>query len=131
MNLWKIWTETLDFNNRLKRKPFFIFIPIMFIMMAVTQVLVPAVFHHIDAAIQAGPLTSSISLLFTLPALTASIRRIHDAGHRAWWILVPAAGFVLLFFKSADFDKDWSWGPVFRARYEKLRLISPAKKVLS
>jgi uncharacterized membrane protein YhaH (DUF805 family) len=127
MNLWTIWTETLDFNNRLTRKQYFVFAIVMLILTAVTQATVTSTIPHLDSAITAAPLVSSLSFIFSFPLFTASIRRLHDAGHRAWWILIPFAGFIFLFFKTADSEKDWSWGLVIRPWFKKFRASYFAK----
>ena len=127
MNLWTIWTETLDFNYRLKRKSYFIFVIVMLALAGITQALLTAIIPHIDSAIPVAPLVGSLSSLFSVPIVTALIRRLHDAGHRGWWILVPFAGFIFQFFKSADFEKDWSWGLVLRPLWNKFRASFFAK----
>lgn len=43
--------------------------------------------------------------LFTLlPSLAVGVRRLHDSGHRGWWILVPFANILFLLFPSQPFD---------------------------
>lgn len=52
-------------------------------------------------------------LVLLVPSLAASVRRLHDTGHSAWWLLlalVPLAALVLLVWYLSDSEP----GPVNR-----------------
>jgi len=55
------------------------------------------------------------SFLLVIPALYVvisgyifQIKRYHDSGHKGWWILVPIANLIFLFYNSTEDNK---WGP--------------------
>ena len=61
------------------------------------------------------------ALALLLPNLAVLVRRLHDAGHSGWWLLialVPVAGaIVLLVFtlQGSDPPNQWGSGPDERA----------------
>ena len=44
---------------------------------------------------QTGLASTAVMLLFFCPNLTVSFRRLHDTGKSGWYLLLPAAGFVV------------------------------------
>ena len=47
-----------------------------------------------------GPLTLLVAIFFVVPSFSATVTRLHDRGHSAWWLLwglVPFVGVVVLF----------------------------------
>jgi len=36
------------------------------------------------------------------------IKRYHDSGHKAWWVLMPIANIIFLFYSTTEDNK---WGP--------------------
>jgi uncharacterized membrane protein YhaH (DUF805 family) len=47
-----------------------------------------------------GPLTSLVALVLTVPNIAATVTRLHDRDHSAWWLLwglFPALGWLILF----------------------------------
>jgi uncharacterized membrane protein YhaH (DUF805 family) len=47
-----------------------------------------------------GPVTSLVALVLTVPDIAATVARLHDRDHSAWWLLrglEPPLGFVVLF----------------------------------
>lgn len=54
----------------------------------------------------------SIFILFSIiPWLAVTVRRLHDTGHSAWWVLVPVANLVLLFFDSTPGTNKYGLNP--------------------
>ena len=48
-----------------------------------------------------GPATAILSLALFLPGLSVTVRRLHDTGRSAWWVLillVPLIGFFVLLY---------------------------------
>jgi uncharacterized membrane protein YhaH (DUF805 family) len=65
---------------------------------------------------QRGTIGALISLVLFLPSLAVGVRRLHDAGHSGWWLLiglVPIAGLVVLiiFFVSRGDPGANRYGP--------------------
>jgi uncharacterized membrane protein YhaH (DUF805 family) len=54
-------------------------------------------------------------LATALPAAALTARRLHDANHSAWWLLItfiPFGSFVLFFFSIQDSSPGWNrYGP--------------------
>ena len=49
---------------------------------------------------QGGPVTSLVALVLTVPNIAATVTRLHDRDHSAWWLmwgLFPPIGLVVLF----------------------------------
>lgn len=53
-------------------------------------------------AITAPEAVSVITLIFqiamVLPSMAIAVRRMHDSDHSGWWVIVPIANFIMLFF---------------------------------
>ena len=68
----------------------------------------------IDVAIGTYVLTGLTALALLLPNLAVLVRRLHDAGHSGWWILIgilPLIGFiVLLIFVLTPSQPPNKWG---------------------
>lgn len=47
------------------------------------------------------------ALLVTVSSPLFQIKRYHDSGHKGWWILVPIANLIFLFYNSTEDNK---WG---------------------
>jgi uncharacterized membrane protein YhaH (DUF805 family) len=66
------------------------------------NVIIVVVLIVIDANTGLSPqpgqsvLASLYELLVLLPSIAVGVRRIHDAGHSGWWLLLPIANLVFL-----------------------------------
>ena len=85
-------------------------------------ILVLVVSLAIDYALGAGGiLYVLVALAMLLPNLAVLVRRLHDAGHSGWWLLIgllPLIGaIVLLVFtlQGSDQPNQWGNGPDERA----------------
>ena len=85
-------------------------------------ILVLVVSLAIDYALGAGGiLYVLVALAMLLPNLAVLVRRLHDAGHSGWWLLIgllPLIGaIVLLVFtlQGSDHPNQWGNGPDERA----------------
>ncbi|MFI9106182.1 DUF805 domain-containing protein [Streptomyces fildesensis] len=71
----------------------------------------------IDFAVGSQPWIELVYAVPTfLPTLGVTVRRLHDSGHRGWWVLIgliPIAGFIcLLVMLSADSEQQTNaYGP--------------------
>ena len=72
----------------------------------------------IDTALDTGGVVYVlVALVLLLPNLAVSIRRLHDAGHSGWWMLialVPLIGFIVLLvftLQGSQPPNRWGQGP--------------------
>lgn len=98
--------KAFDFKGRSRRKEFFVFMSIAIALMAGAF----AADAILDVQILEGPgvLTALFSLFLIVPALSVTVRRLHDTGRSGRWALlafVPVAGWIALaFFAMIDGD---------------------------
>ena len=68
----------------------------------------------IDAAIKTQVVGGLVWLAFIIPNLAVLVRRLHDADHTGWWVLIgliPLAGaIVLIVFACTDSGPPNQWG---------------------
>lgn len=86
------------FNGRVRRKEFWLF-ALVFILFGVIALTIDTVFF--DTYSGWGPSFTIFILIFYIPYLAISVRRLHDTGKSGWWILlgaVPLGGLFLLAF---------------------------------
>ncbi|RIW34021.1 DUF805 domain-containing protein [Bacillus salacetis] len=90
---WRVWRNYLFYEGRARRTEFWVF---QFINLLVYWVL-----KFTESYKDWGTLLTGIyGLLVFLPAITVSVRRLHDIGRSGWWILisfVPVVGTLVLF----------------------------------
>jgi uncharacterized membrane protein YhaH (DUF805 family) len=80
-------------------------------------IIAVAVAAAIDAIIGTYIITAIVTLGILIPNLAVLSRRLHDAGHSFWWVLIgllPLIGFIVLLVftlqRSAP-PNDWGPGP--------------------
>ncbi len=77
-------------------------------------VIAPALGFQPGAENAGQPLSLVLSLALLLPAVAVAVRRLHDIGRTAWWLLigfVPLVGaLVLLWFYTRPSDGPNAWG---------------------
>ena len=67
----------------------------------------------IDVILGTYVLTAIVGLALFLPNLAVLVRRLHDAGHTGWWVLisfVPFGFIVLLVFTLQSSEPPNQWG---------------------
>jgi uncharacterized membrane protein YhaH (DUF805 family) len=58
-----------------------------------------------------------VVIALLLPNLAVTVRRLHDAGHSGWWVLIgllPLIGFIILLIftlQGSDAPNQWGSGP--------------------
>lgn len=91
-----------DFNGRSRRKEYWSFV-LLYIVCLVAAVIVEGVLG-MSGAVGGfyGPLSVLLILVFFVPALAVSVRRLHDTERSGWWVLISfipfIGGLVLLVF---------------------------------
>lgn len=98
--------KAFDFKGRSRRKEYFMFMLIAFVMMA-GMVIIDAIMA-LQIIGELGLLTALFSLFLIAPTLSVTVRRLHDTGRSGRWVLlylVPVAGWLaLVFFALIDGD---------------------------
>ena len=68
-----------------------------------------------DLTVGGGWIATITGIVFFIPTLAVSIRRLHDTSKSGWWILIgliPLIGWlILLWFYVTDSDADNEYGP--------------------
>lgn len=107
----KVLRQYADFDGRARRKEFWMFMIINFLI----EVLILAL-----GAITESGLLSSLSMLYSLfvfiPNLAVSVRRLHDIGKSGWMyaiILIPLIGLIwlLVLFCQDSMPGENEYGP--------------------
>ena len=81
-----------DFNGRARRKEFWMFILISFLVvfcLIVIEGLIGLGFEDDDL------LATIYQLGVLVPTVAVGVRRMHDTGHSGWWYLFPIVNFFL------------------------------------
>ncbi len=86
-----------QFNGRARRKEYWMFTLVMFLLMIVAQIL--------DSIIGLPVFYLLVALGLLCPSFAAGARRLHDIGKSGWFLLlgaVPLANFYLLYLLVQD-----------------------------
>lgn len=75
-----------DFSGRARRQEFWMFF--------LLQIIATAVAMGIDSAIGMPAMTAVVGLGLLIPAISVTVRRLHDTDRSGWWILVGLVPFV-------------------------------------
>jgi uncharacterized membrane protein YhaH (DUF805 family) len=93
-----VLTQYVTFSGRARRSEYWWFV--------LFNSLIGLAATLIDDALNTGVFSLVVGLGLLLPGLAVGVRRLHDSGHSAWWLLialVPLAGaIVLLVFLCTD-----------------------------
>lgn len=116
----KCWKQYVDFQGRARRKEYWIFTLINFIIYLLLYIL--AFSMMFDSSDILFLLASIIFFLYTvatiLPSIAVTVRRLHDTGRSGWWYLlnfIPLVGsiclLVLLCLDSEPGENQWGKNP--------------------
>lgn len=96
-----------DFSGRARRKEFWMFALINFVVMIVLSI--------VDGVIGMPVLGAIYALGVLIPSIAVGARRMHDTGRSGWWLLlglIPVIGLVLIIFFVLDSTPgDNQYGP--------------------
>lgn len=76
------------------RKDYWIYMSVFYILYLI--------FTFIDLLIGIFIFSTVFTILFAIPTITITIRRIHDVGKSGWLILIPIYNFILTIMPSTD-----------------------------
>ena len=79
----KCLKQYADFNGRARRREYWIFF--------ITYMIIYYLLYYVFDLLL---LSSLFALLFFIPLLAVSVRRMHDIGKSGWWFLVQIIPFV-------------------------------------
>lgn len=88
-SIFSIWlSHAANFSGRSKRKEFWIIWPILYIIGLLAQCLLIIMAWEMDniGLLIALKIITYIVLMF--PAYALLSRRLHDTGHRSWWVFI-------------------------------------------
>lgn len=95
------------FSGRARREEYWMFL-LVSVVIAFVLGFMDGALGLLDPASGYGILSSLYGLAVLIPGIAVSVRRLHDTGHRGWWLLigfVPVLGIlVLLYFMARDSD---------------------------
>lgn len=98
------WSNYVNFKGRARRSEYWFIALFLFLTNLAATTIDGAVFAtDVDAFLATGgwgPIGVLWSLAVFLPSLAVIVRRLHDTGRSAWWLLialVPIAGVIVLF----------------------------------
>ena len=95
------------FSGRARRQEFWGFMLRLFIVYFMS-VMIDVLLGTYDEEAGIGIVSGIVVLLFLLPSISVSVRRLHDINRSGWWMLltiIPFASFVLLVFYCLDGTK--------------------------
>lgn len=106
------WKNYVNFKGRARRSEYWFAALFLFLTNLAATTIDGALFAtDLDVFLATGgwgPIGVLWSLAVFLPSLALLVRRLHDAGRSAWWLLialVPIAGVIVLFIFTV-FDSD-------------------------
>ena len=104
------------FSGRARRSEYwwwYLFVTIVFVVAGILDNAIGLTYS--DLTIGGGWIATIAIIVFLIPNLAVSVRRLHDTGRTGWWLLiglVPVIGFfVLLYFFVLDSENDNQYGP--------------------
>jgi len=86
-----------NFSGRSQRKNFWYFILFNIIISMILAGIDMAIIN--SGLINIGLLSAIYSLAILIPSFSITVRRLHDIGSSAWWLLIaliPIIGFIIL-----------------------------------
>ena len=102
----EVWKKYADFRGRARRKEYWLFHLFNVVFLMILLSADASLGWQWDDENRVGVLSGLYSVAVLLPSVAVLVRRLHDTGRSAWWLLivnVPLLGsFVLLLFLLQD-----------------------------
>jgi len=86
----KVLNQYADFNGRARRKEYWMFALINFIISMILTLVDTEIFKN-----ELGVLDLIYSLAVLVPTIAVAVRRMHDVGKSGWFILIPIYNLIL------------------------------------
>ncbi len=96
-----------DFNGKMNRKDYWMYILFYIIIAGVLSVLEDYLGMRGEYG-TAGPISGIFGLALFIPTLAAGVRRLHDIGKSGWWLLIgliPIIGWIWIIVLLASDSK--------------------------
>ena len=94
-----------DFTGRATRSEYWYFV-LFYLLLSAGLMIVDALLGWFNSELGVGVLSGIYTLALMIPSLSVTVRRLHDTGRSAWWLLlglIPLiGGIVLLVFLVQD-----------------------------
>ena len=94
-----------DFTGRATRSEYWYFV-LFYLLLSAGLMIVDALLGWFNSELGIGVLSGIYTLALMIPSLSVTVRRLHDTGRSAWWLLVGlipiVGGIVLLVFFVQD-----------------------------
>ena len=107
----KVLKQYVDFNGRARRKEYWMFVLINFIITLGLGVLDQSLGTTFGDYNEDGYLETFYSLAILLPYLAVTVRRMHDVGKSGWYMLIPIYNFVLACSDGETKENKWGKNP--------------------
>jgi uncharacterized membrane protein YhaH (DUF805 family) len=117
-----------DFSGRAPRKEYWMYLLFNFVF-GIVALVVDITLSSVSDSMAPGLLYSLFCLAVLLPALSVTVRRLHDVGKSGWWILISVLPFIgglwLLILTLMDSQS----GPNRFGESPKLALAGPVQQL--
>jgi uncharacterized membrane protein YhaH (DUF805 family) len=104
------------FSGRARRSEYwwwYLFVSLVFLVASILDGAIGLTYS--DLTVGGGWLATIAAIVFLVPNLAVSVRRLHDTGRSGWWLLIALVPFigwlVLLYFFVLDSENDNQYGP--------------------
>jgi uncharacterized membrane protein YhaH (DUF805 family) len=97
-----------DYKGRATRSEYWYWYLFTIILIALAGII------DVEISKTSSFITDIAELVILLPTICVGIRRMHDSGHRGWWILCPIVNFIFLLSPSVE-DNQYGTRPYRRS----------------
>jgi uncharacterized membrane protein YhaH (DUF805 family) len=75
------------FSGRARRKEYWLYI-LLYLILLFVAIVIDVLIGTYDEASGLGAISGILSLVFIIPSMAVSIRRLHDTERVGWWVLI-------------------------------------------